>query len=70
MYNMDMKSPANRAVSIYLTAEEKEQLKKIAEALDLSEHAVRHFAVQRLIADWARGWRPKRKKKTVQVLEP
>ncbi len=65
-----MTSASNKPVSIYLTAEEKEQLKKIADALGVSEHAARHYAVQRLIADWARGWRPKRKKKTVQTLEP
>ncbi len=70
MYNGSMKSPANKAVSIYLTADEKEQLKKIAAELNVSEHAIRHFAIQRLIADWARDWRPKRKKKTVQTLEP
>jgi hypothetical protein len=63
--------PAPKGVQgVRLSAEEVEAVKKIAEALEVSEHAVRHFAIQRLIAEWARGWRPKRTKKVVKVLEP
>ncbi len=65
-----MASTAVKPKSVYLSAEENEQVKKIAEALDLSEHAVRVYAIRRLLADWKRGWRPKRKKKIVQTLEP
>ena len=59
-----------KPASVYLTADEQEQPRKIAAELGVSEHVARDFAVQRLLADWVRGWRPKRKKKTVQTLEP
>ena len=46
-----MRSTAVKPQSIRLTLEEQEQVKKIAEELGVSEHALRHFAIQRLIAD-------------------
>ena len=67
---MGMKSAANKPVSVYLSAEDLKAIKKISEQLGVTEHAVRHFAIQRLIADWARGWRPKRGKKIIKTLEP
>ncbi len=65
-----MRSAASKPRSVYLSAEENEKVKRIADALEISEHAARVYAIRRLIADWERGWRPKRKKKTVQILEP
>lgn len=65
-----MKSTKPKPASVYLTVEEQERLSKIAEELGVTPHALRKFAIQRLLVDWARGWRPKRKKKTVQTLEP
>ena len=60
----------NPPVSVYLSEEEKKAIKKIAEQLGHNEHYVRHFAIQRLIAEWGRGWRPKRGKKIIKTLEP
>ncbi len=65
-----MPSTKPKPAGVYLTVEEQEELKKIAEELGITEHALRHFAIQRLIADWKRGWRPKTRKKTVKELEP
>ena len=65
-----MKPASIKPQSIYLNADEIEKVRKIAEALEISPHAVRVFAVKRLLADWARGWRPKRGKKIVKTLEP
>ncbi len=65
-----MRSTAIKPQSIRLSLEEQDEIRKIAAELGISEHALRHFAIQRLLADWKRGWRPKRKKKTVQELEP
>ncbi len=65
-----MRSTIAKPQSIRLTHEEQEQVHKIAEQLGVTEHAVRHFAIQRFLAEWRRGWRPKRKKKVVQTLEP
>ena len=69
-YNLAMKPAKVKPQSIYLSAEEIEQVRKISESLGISPHAVRAFAVKRLIADWAKGWRPKRKKKVISTLEP
>ncbi len=59
-----------KPASIYLTAEEQEKVQKIADELGITPHALRRYAVQKLLKDWDRGWRPKRKKKVVQVIEP
>ena len=65
-----MKSSTVKPQSVYLTADELEQVRKIAAALEISEHAVRKFAIQRLLKDWGRGWRPKRGRKVVKTLVP
>jgi len=65
-----MKSTTVKPQSIYLNAEDVAQVEKIAKALGVTPHALRAYAVKRLIADWARGWRPKQTKKTVKTLEP
>lgn len=52
-----MRSTALKPQSIRLTLEEQDDLRKIAAELGVTEHALRHFAVQRLITDWKRGWR-------------
>ncbi len=59
-----------KPASIYLTADEQDQVQKIADELEITPHALRRYAVQKLLKDWARGWRPKRKTKTVKILEP
>ena len=59
-----------KPASIYLTAEEQEQIQKIAQALGVSPHALRQYAVKKLLKDWARGWRPKKGRKVVTTLEP
>ncbi len=58
-----------KAAGIYLRPEEQEQLKEIAEELGVTPHALRRYAVLKLLKDWQRGWRPKRKKKVTQTLE-
>ena len=66
-----MTSPKRvKPASIYLTAEEQEKIQKISEELGVSPHALRQYAVKKFLSDWERGWRPKRKKKIVQTLEP
>ena len=65
-----MKPTKIKPQSIYLSAEEIEQVRKIAEALEMSPHAVRAYAVKRLIAEWARGWRPKKEKVVTTKLKP
>jgi hypothetical protein len=62
--------PAIKPLSVRLTASEIEQMRRIAAQLRISEHAVRHFAIQRFLADWQRGWRPKSKAVTTQILVP
>ncbi len=58
-----------KPASIYLTAEEQEQVQKIAEQLGITPHALRRYAVIKLLKDWERGWRPKVSKKVTKVLE-
>ncbi len=67
---MDDTEKAPKPVSVRLTAQEIDKLKKIAQALGVSEHGLRHFAIQKLIYDYEHGWRPqKRKKKVAYDLE-
>jgi predicted transcriptional regulator len=56
--------------SVRLTTEESERMKKIAEALGVTEHAAMHLAIRHFLAAWAKGWRPKKTKKTVTTYEP
>ncbi len=65
-----MKSVKAKPAGVYLTVEQQEKLSKIADELGITPHALRKYAIERLLADWRRGWRPKRKKKVVQELEP
>ncbi len=59
------KPKAGNPASVRLTAEEADKLKKIAQALGVSEHSLRHYAIQKLIQDWENGWRPKKRRKKV-----
>ncbi len=59
-----------KPASIYLTAEQQEQVQKIADELGVTPHALRKYAVLKLLKDWQRGWRPKRKKRVIEELEP
>ena len=47
-----------RSVGIALTAEQKETLEAIAAELGISRHRVMQLAIEKLLADWAGGWRP------------
>lgn len=59
-----------KPASIYLTVDEQYQVQKIAEELGITQHALRKYAVVKLLKDWERGWRPKKQKKIVTTLQP
>ena len=65
-----MKSTTPGPKGVRLTREEIAQVKKIADELGLTEHAIMHYAVRHFLAQWAKGWRPKISKKVVKELEP
>ncbi len=65
-----MPSTTVKPVSVYLTAGQQERLKKIAAELGVTPHALRKYAIEKLLKDWEAGWRPKRGRKIVKTLEP
>ncbi len=65
-----MPSTTIKPVSVYLSAEQQEQMKKIAEELGVTPHALRKYAIEKLLKDWEKGWRPKRGRKIIKTLEP
>ncbi len=58
-------------VSTRLSREDVEALEGIAQDWGVTPHALRVFAIKRLIADEKSGrFKPKKKSKTIAILEP
>lgn len=48
-----------KPVSVKLEPDDLEALEAIAGELGVSRHALMRYAIQRLIVQWRKGWRPK-----------
>jgi predicted transcriptional regulator len=55
--------------SVKLSDEEVKLVEQMAKEWQATRHGVLHLAIQKLIADWRKGFKPKQEKKTVSKLK-